>query len=99
MFAPCKLIPIAFLLLSSCPAATNLMFGVNLAGGEFSIADYPNAADFDYYDSKGLNLIRLPFKWERVQPTLNGALSTTEMTKIDTCINLASARGMKIILD
>ncbi len=84
------------------------MFGVNLAGGEFGTPMpgvygtdyiYPNAAEFDYYNSKGLKLIRLPFKWERIQHTLGGSLNAAELARLDTVVGYASARGMKVILD
>ncbi len=60
---------------------------------------YPSEADFNYYQSKGLTLIRLPFRWERMQGTLNGALNSAELARMDTAVARASARGMKIILD
>jgi aryl-phospho-beta-D-glucosidase BglC (GH1 family) len=83
------------------------MRGVNLAGGEFGTPPgtygvsykYPTAAYFDYYQSKGLTLMRVPFRWERVQPTLNAALDATEMGRLDAVIDLAEARGMKVVLD
>lgn len=84
------------------------MHGVNLSGlenggvipgtlGTNYIA--PTAADFDYYHAKGQNLVRLPFKWERVQSSLNGPLNPTYLGYIDNAVALASARGMKVILD
>jgi endoglucanase len=84
------------------------MFGVNLAGGEFGTPlpgtygydyIYPSAAAFDYYNGKGLKLIRLPFKWERLQHTLNAPLNAAELARIDTVVGYASARGMKVVLD
>ena len=83
------------------------MFGVNLAGGEGGTVPgtygtnyiYPNANEFTYYNGKNQNLIRLPFRWERVQRTLYGALDSAEMTRLDTVIGYASARGMKVLLD
>jgi endoglucanase len=77
------------------PAA---LFGVNLAGAEFKGGPFwqTNAAIWDYYQSKGLTLIRMPFKWRHIQPTLNGAVS---FTKLDECLTLARDRGMKVILD
>lgn len=85
------------------------MFGVNLAAAEFNDENlpgtfnhhyiYPNAAEFDYYQSKGLNLIRLPFRWERIQHTLNGPLVAAELARMEDMVGHASARGMKIILD
>lgn len=74
------------------------MFGVNLAGAEFSSGAYwpDTAATWDYYKGKGLTLIRLPFKWERIQTTINGAVN---FTKLDQVVALAAARDMKVILD
>lgn len=76
-------------------------FGVNLAGAEFSgNAFYPtNADDWDYYQEKGLNLIRVPFKWERIQPTLNGELSMEDLEKLKLIANMAKERGMQLMLD
>ena len=62
------------------------MVGVNLAGGEFGklpgVANrdyaYPGPRQFDYCQAKGLTVIRLPFKWERVQPKLKDALDEAE---------------------
>jgi aryl-phospho-beta-D-glucosidase BglC (GH1 family) len=56
------------------------LFGVNLAAAEFGNRfpgsygkdyTYPTAEELDYYKRKNLKLIRLPFAWERIQPTLN----------------------------
>jgi len=84
-------------------------YGVNLAGLEFGPtilpgvagSNYfvPTAAELDYYKGKGLSLIRLPFLWERAQPTLGGALDETYMGHIDGIIAAATARNMSIILD
>ena len=90
-------------------AAPVPMHGVNLSGPEngtnvFPGAIgtnyiYPTAADFDYYHAKGMNLVRIPFRWERMQTSLNTALNTAQLGYMDTAIALASARGMKVILD
>src|SRR5690606_20262449 len=60
---------------------------------------YPTEADFDYYASKGLNLIRIPFRWERMQHGLNVPLNAAQLGYMDTAVARASARGMKVILD
>lgn len=91
----------------SGPDGYTRMFGVNLAGGEGGTVPgtygthyiYPNANEFTYYAGKNQNLIRLPFRWKRVQRTLYGALDSAEMTRLDGVIALASARGMKVLLD
>jgi endoglucanase len=79
-------------------AASPQMFGVNLAGAEFSGTAFwqTNPAVWDYYQAKGLTLIRMPVKWERIQPALFGPVT---FTQLDQCIALASARGMKVIID
>ncbi|HEX2915289.1 MAG TPA: glycoside hydrolase family 5 protein [Chloroflexia bacterium] len=96
--------------INPAPVSTgSYMRGVNLAGAEFgegslpgtygSTYTYPTASELDYYKSKGLNLIRLPFRWERLQQSLYGSLDATELGRIDTVVAAARARGMKVILD
>ncbi|HEY2826110.1 MAG TPA: hypothetical protein VGJ04_00800, partial [Pirellulales bacterium] len=55
--------------------------GVNLSGAEFgqgslpgtynSAYTYPTNAEVDYYTNKGMNTLRMPFRWERLQRTPN----------------------------
>ena len=76
------------------------LFGVNFPGGGFATAKYhTDPVEWDYYHSKGLNLIRVAFLWERVQPTLRGDLDASALEALDSCVALAAARGMKVILD
>ena len=83
------------------------MFGVNLAGAEFGEIGgaydkhyiYPNANELTYFNGKGLNLIRLPFKWERLQPHLFQPFDTVELSRIRTFMDHAAARNMRVILD
>ncbi len=97
----------------ACPALAEdppQMFGVNLQGGDATGSGnipgtygtdyiYPNAAELDYYQSKGITLIRLPFKWKRVQDSLYAPLNSTNLGHLDTAVGLIRARGMKVILD
>ncbi|MBK5958807.1 hypothetical protein CCR97_11380 [Rhodoplanes elegans] len=83
------------------------MFGVNLAGAEFGPPRgvygtdyiYPSAVDLDYYHDKGVTLIRLPFTWERMQPTLGGDLDPAELARMTEFLDAAAARGMQIVVD
>ena len=79
----------------------NYLFGVNLPGGSFaSGAYYPtNSNEWSYYQGKKLNLTRVAFTWERMQPTLGGALSTSALASLDQAVSYAAADGMKVILD
>jgi endoglucanase len=83
------------------------MLGVNLAGGEFGKGrgvfnreyTYPGAKQFDYCKAKGLVVVRLPFKWERLQPVLMQPLDAVELKRLDGVVELARERGIKLLLD
>ena len=77
--------------------------GVNLAGAEFAKIGgrwrWPNVANLDYYLSKGFNVFRVPFKWNRLQPTLDGPLDRDALDGLDVLIRRATAAGAVILLD
>lgn len=75
--------------------------GVNIAGAAFGSGSYwNNEATYQYFVStKGLDAIRLSISWERIQPTLNGALATTYLTNLKTAIGWAKKYNAKVILD
>ena len=83
--------------------------GVNVSGAEFHSNRlpgvqnkdyvYPDPADFDYIRSIGANVIRLPFRWERIQPQLNGPLDPAQLRALNTTVQQASQRGLCVILD
>ena len=82
------------------------VFGVVLSGGDFTPGGaypgnygYPPNASIDYYASKGMGIVRLPFLWERVQPARNGPLDATEMSRIDPVVDYAISRGLKVGID
>jgi endoglucanase len=52
-----------------------------------------------YYASKKMTVFRLPFSWERIQPTLSQALSSTESTRLSTTVTDLLATGASVILD
>lgn len=83
-------------------------FGVNLSGAEFGGVypgedgthyGYPTYKDLNYFNAKGLNLIRFPFRWERVQYTMGGDLVSAEIAKMKTFVDAVEEREMKVILD
>jgi endoglucanase len=81
--------------------------GTNLAGLDFGSIpgvfnkDYtvPTPAEVDYFMSKGMNVFRLPFRWERLQTTLNGPLDQTYLGYIDSITKYATGKGAFILLD
>lgn len=82
--------------------------GINGAGGEFpenlpgvynSNYRYPSLAEINAWAGYGHRVLRLPFRWERVQPTRNAVLDTTELGRIKTVVAGAHAAGMNVLLD
>lgn len=83
-------------------------FGVNYSGAEFGVAQpgtynrdytFPLAAELDYFKAKGLTMVRFPFKWERVQVTMGGALDAAYLGRMKTFVQAAADRGMPVLLD
>lgn len=85
------------------------MAGVNLAGAEFGGGElpgvygthyiYPTEAELDYFTGKGMNVVRIPFLWERLQRTLGGALDSTELGRLDAVVAATTARGAYALVD
>jgi endoglucanase len=83
--------------------------GVNLSSAEFASQAlpgvyghqyiYPSMADTEYFKSKGMNIIRVPFLWERMQPALNGALDEAELQHLKDYVASATASGMTVLID
>lgn len=83
--------------------------GVNLAGAEFGEGHlpgtygidyyYPNSGEVDYFLSLHMNLIRIPFRWERMQRTLFAALDATELSRLDALVKYATSKGAWVMID
>ena len=83
--------------------------GVNIAGGEFTEKklpgryahdySYPEPATIDYFAKKGMNIIRVPMRWERLQHQLEGELDADEMQRLDAVVSYAGSKKMRVILD
>ncbi len=95
---------------SSLLAQSNLPFGVNLAGAEFGHGSkmpgevnkdyfYPTTDDLDYWATKQLRLLRVPFKWERIQHDPFSSLTKEEVDVMKQMLQDADKRGLKVILD
>ena len=59
----------------------------------------PAAWEYEYFASKHLTMIRLPFKWERIQPTLSGPLDPFMVSVLKGQLAIAAALNMTILLD
>jgi endoglucanase len=75
-------------------------FGVNIRGdGTFGNYIYPEVNSVDYFKNKGMNLVRLPFRWERLQPALNQSFDTAELSRLQNFVDGTTAKGVSVLLD
>jgi endoglucanase len=93
---------------SSTPIVGLAFRGVSLAGAEFGTAYpgiyekdyiYPDQTEVDYFKSKSMNTLRVPFSWERLQPTLGSAFDATEFGRLDGFVAATTAKGENVVLD
>ena len=82
------------------------MIGINLSGAEFGRGNvygrdyvYPTRSDLDYYASRHIALVRLPVKWERLQPTAGGTLDPREVARLKAFLVQAAEAGTSVIVD
>jgi len=83
--------------------------GVSLAGAEFGEAElpgtygkhyiYPDPSSAAYFAGKGMNLVRLPFSWERLQRSLNGGFDSTELARLKSFVATVTAAGTTVLID
>jgi endoglucanase len=60
---------------------------------------YPDESYYKKYADLGMNLVRLPFLWERIQPQANGGLNAAELARLKQSLDFAQKHGVKVILD
>ncbi|WCT73226.1 glycoside hydrolase family 5 protein [Sphingomonas naphthae] len=79
------------------PHGAPVYWGVNLAGGEFAPDDdnaeygknyiYPDAKIAAPFVAAGMNVVRLPLRWERIQPWPQAMLSPIESKRLDETLD------------
>jgi endoglucanase len=84
------------------------MLGVNLSGAEWGDETLPgqpgrhytfhSERSYRYWASKGLGLIRLAFRWERLQPELRGPLEPAHLALLRQSARWAQESGVKLII-
>lgn len=85
------------------------LVGINVAGAEFSSSALPGKHGTNYFFppegyfqqwfDRGIRSVRFPIKWERLQPTLNGALDPEYSGLIEKMLRQAADYDISIILD
>ena len=107
---PFRSLPLSLAILATVVAAEDIYryTGVNLSGAEFGGTGgthgtnyiYPTVSDsYLYFRAKGMNTFRLPFRWERLQPTLGGAFDAAEWNRLQTAVTTLTATGATVLLD
>jgi endoglucanase len=94
-------------LISAAPARPVSLTGVNLSGGEFggplSVYGkgyiYPDEAQMRAFADRGMNIVRVPLRWERLQPVLNAPLNEAELARLDQVVATATGLGLYVIID
>jgi endoglucanase len=80
-------------------------WGTNIPGTFNTDYTYPDSHyvsgynGASYYSSKRMTVFRLPFMWERLQPSLSQAFNSAELTRLDTTVTDLLATGAYVILD
>jgi endoglucanase len=90
-------------------AASIKYAGVNLSGAEFGQNSlpgtynthytYPTQAEVDYFRNKGLNIVRLPFRWERLQQATNAPFNTAEFNRLHGFVSATTAKAVYVIIE
>ena len=83
--------------------------GANLVGAEFGESQLPGKYGVDYYwpgdhdveqyVAKGMNVFRIPFRWERMQPALEQPLDEQQLGYLKDVIAAAKDNDATIIVD
>lgn len=85
-----------------------LYTGTNLSGAEFGshkgrifgkTYTYPSEGEVAYFTERGMNVFRIPFLWESMQPTLKGDLDANELARLTGLVRAITKRGAVAILD
>jgi endoglucanase len=83
---------------------------VNMAGYDFSVYTdgsvsgtgvEPPTAQFSHFAGQGVNVFRIPFAWQFMQPTVGGAISESFFARYDKTVQLALSQSTKpyVIID
>lgn len=60
---------------------------------------YDGQATFTYLAARGVKLVRIPFRWERVAPRLGGPLDRGEVGRLKAAVGRARHAGLVVVLD
>lgn len=99
-----------FLFMSAVFSQTTILpFGVSLCGAEFGTDNlpgtlnkdyiYPERSEVEYFANKGVSLMQLPFRWERIQHQLFAPLDGQELNRIKKFMTDCANTGVMVVLN
>src|SRR5689334_15324327 len=93
---------------AAAPDRVEFSRGINLSGGENNAKRnpavyghdyiYPSPEELNYYAQKGFAVVRLPYRWERLQRVLFGDLDGAELGRLKQVVSAAADQHMQVIL-
>ncbi len=60
---------------------------------------YPSQATLDGLAARGVGFVRLPVRWERLQPALGEPLDAAESTRLLEALDRARSAGLRVVVD
>lgn len=83
----------------SDPTAATSSFSQNHRGTYDSDYHYESQASLSYLAARGVRRVKIPIRWERVNPVLGGGLDTTELARLKGCLDRCHTAGLKALVD
>ncbi len=54
---------------------------------------------FEYLSERGMDIVRIPFRWERIQPSPGGPFDSFNLSLLKDSVATADAAGLEVVLD
>ncbi len=103
------IVSMCFYVVATFAQSSVLPFGVALCGAEFGTENlpglynknyiYPQKSEIEYFANKGVALMQLPFRWERIQHNLYGELDQEELNRMKIFLQNCDSAGVHVILN
>jgi hypothetical protein len=81
------------------PTAATQSFSQNRRGSYDTDYHYESQPSLSYLAARGVRRVKIPIRWERINPVLGGALDATELGRLRACLDRCHAAGLKVLVD
>jgi len=84
----------------AAPASDSTADFSNKNPGAYGVAyHFDTRATFQFLAARGVELVRIPFRWERLQPRIGGRLDSAEVGRLKRVVARAHGTGLKVVID